>query len=97
MNKDQQNAEEYVKIIIEDDLNRIMWEETRTHKDSYIERDYEIDDGAIIKYEWRGFPVSDPAESFNHRFSLIKLPVKNPHNLEPGVIKIINFPSHDAR
>ncbi len=92
MNKDQQNAEEYVKIIIEDDLNRIMWEETKTHKDSYIERDYEIDDGAVIKYEWRGFPGNDPAESFNHRFSLIKLPVKNPHGLETGVIKIINFP-----
>lgn len=92
MKKDQQNAEIYVNIIIEDDLNRIIWEETRTHKDSYIERDYEIDDGAVIKYEWRGFPGSDPAESFNHKFSLIKLPAQNPHNLETGVIKIINFP-----
>ena len=97
MKKNQSKGEEYVRIIIEDDLNRILWEETINQADSYIEREYEIDDGAVIKYEWRGFPGNDPANSFNHRFSLIKLPAKNPDKLETGIIKTINFPSDGGR
>jgi hypothetical protein len=94
MKKDSNIAEEYVKIIIEDDLNRITWEETLTQKDHYIERTYEIDDGAVIKYEWRGFPSDNPKESFNHKFTLIKLPKQNPNKLEAGVVKIIYHPTN---
>lgn len=97
MAKDKNNVEKYVEIIIEDDLNRIVGEETIKHDNSYIEREYEIDDGAVIKYEWRGFPGNGPAESFNHKFSLIKLPPGNPENLKTGVIKIINFPADGGR
>lgn len=88
-------AEEYVKIIIEDDLNRIAWEETMNHGTEYIEREYEIDDGAFIKYEWRGFPGKDPSDQYNHRFTLVTLPPDNPDNLEIGVIRVIPHPANN--
>lgn len=89
MKHDKNNGEVYAKIIIEDDLNRIAWEETLTHEENYIEREYEIDDGAFIKYEWRSFPGNSPEDAYNHKFTLITPPKKNPDKLKPGVLLII--------
>lgn len=94
MKKKKQGAEKYVRIIMEDDLNQIVWEETVSYSDFYIERKYEFDDGAAVKYEWRGFPGNDPEEVYNHKFTLITPPKKNPEKLETGVIKIIAHPSN---
>lgn len=94
MKKKRQGAEEYVHIITEDDLNRIVWEETISYTDFYIERQYEIDDGALVKYEWRSFPGNNAEESYNHRFTLLTPPKKNPEKLEMGIIKIILHPTN---
>lgn len=84
-------AEEYADIIIRDDLRRIVSEKTVQYEPHRIERVYEIDDGAVVKYEWQDFPSEKKAESFNHRFTLIELPSPNPHKLKTGVIKTINY------
>lgn len=94
MKKDQQNSEDYVRLILEDDLNRIVGEETITHEHNYINRQYEIDDGAVVRYEWQDFPFAQTSEMeiFNHKFTLVTLPNPNPDNLKPGILRIIDFP-----
>lgn len=86
------SAEKYARIIMEDDLNQIAWEETLDHGDDYIAREYEITDGAFIKYEWRSFPGKSANENYNHRFTLVTPPKKNPDKLKPGIIYQIDHP-----
>lgn len=85
-------AEDYVKIIVEDDLNRITWEDTIVQEPAYIRRLYEIDDGAMVQYEWRAYPGDSAEDDYNHRFTLNMLPKKNTEELELGVIKAIPHP-----
>lgn len=84
-------AEEYADIIIRDDMQRIVSEKTVEYEPHRIERIYEIDDGAVVKYEWQDFPPGKEAENYNHRFTLIELPSPNPHKFKTGVIKTINY------
>lgn len=94
MNKDQQHSRDYVQIIIEDNLNLIVAEETIEHEHTYIKRNYEFDDGAIVCYEWQDFPFTQTSdmELFNHKFTLVTPPSPNPDGLKPGVLKKIDFP-----
>lgn len=86
-------AEEYADIIIRDDLERIASEKTIEYESHKIERIYEFDDGAVVKYEWQDFPAGKTEENFNHRFTLITLPSPNPHNFKKGIIKTIDYSS----
>ncbi|MBX7174343.1 MAG: hypothetical protein K1X72_25450 [Pyrinomonadaceae bacterium] len=81
----------YVNSIIKDIQNQFIREETTSFSDSKIERQYEFPDGAIVKYEWQNEDSARKGESFNHRFSLIKLPEPNEGNFELGIIKIVNY------
>lgn len=85
-------GEDYVKIIIEDELDRIAWEDTIVREPAYIRREYEIDDGAVIQYEWRAFPGESADDNYNHRFTMTILPRENPAELELGLLKTIPHP-----
>ncbi|HSK70588.1 MAG TPA: hypothetical protein VK892_02750 [Pyrinomonadaceae bacterium] len=87
------NAEEYADIIIRDERERIVSEKTIEYEPHRIERIYEMDDGAVVRYEWQDFPTGKTAENFNHRFTLITLPSPNPHNFKKGIIKTIDYSS----
>ena len=91
MNKEINQTEEYADIIIEDIGEEIKGEMTTVYEHEKIERLYSFHDGAIVKYEWRGNPSDNSADSFNHRFTLIQPPSQNKHKFEAGVIKVINF------
>ena len=77
----------YARIVIEDMTERIVSETPVVYTDEYIQRVYEIDDGAILKYEW----FAEGTNEINHRVSLEKAPKPNPNNLKPHVIKEINY------
>jgi hypothetical protein len=81
----------YVTAIIKDIQNQFVREETTSFTDSKIVREYEFEDGAIIKYEWQTAESSRNGEPFNHRFTLIKTPIENEDNLTIGVIKVMNY------
>jgi hypothetical protein len=81
----------YVNAIIKDIQNAFVREETLSFSDSKIVREYEFEDEAIIKYEWQSEVQAAKSENFNHRFSLAKLPVPNPDNLEIGILKVISY------
>ncbi|HEX8734844.1 MAG TPA: hypothetical protein VF721_05930 [Pyrinomonadaceae bacterium] len=83
------NAEEYADIIIRDERERIVSETPTVYEDDKIERIYQFEDGAVVKYEWQDAPR---AEAFNHRFTLIELPSPNPRQFRKGVVKVINYP-----
>lgn len=83
------NAEEYADIIIRDERERIVRETPTVYEDEKIERIYEFDDGAVLKYEWQHAPA---AEAFNHKFTLIEPPAPNPQRFRTGVVKVINYP-----
>lgn len=85
-------GEDYVKIIIEDELDRIAWEDTIVQEPAYIRRDYEIDDGAVIQYEWRVFPGESEDDKYNHRFTMTILPKNNSEKLKLGLLKSIPHP-----
>jgi hypothetical protein len=87
-------GEDYVKIIVEDELDRIAWEDTVVQEQFYIRREYEIDDGAVIEYEWRAFPGDSADQRFNHRFTMKILPKRNTEKLELGVLKTIQHPAN---
>lgn len=92
MSKQNNQADEYVRIIMEDDLEKIAGEETVIYKENEkIERLYTFDDGAVVRYEWQSFPFDASAERYNHRFSLVTLPSPNPNKLKSGVIKTIDY------
>jgi hypothetical protein len=70
------NAEGYADIVIRDEREKIVSERPTVYSDEKIERIYEFEDGAILKYE----------------FTLINLPSPNPHKFKPGVVKVIDYP-----
>ena len=88
------NAEEYVNIILNDEREKIVSETPAEYCDDKIERIYEFADGAFVKYEWQSSPAGSASktERYNHRFTLIKLPLLNPNGFKEGIIKVINYP-----
>lgn len=90
------DVKEYAKIIMNDEREKIVSETPTIYEDDYIERIYELTDGAIIKYEWQSTPNGRTSleEKFNHRFTLISLPNPNPNGFELGIIKQINYPKN---
>jgi hypothetical protein len=91
MSREIKDTNEYANIIISDVFEDIAGEETTVYTNERIERLYYFHDGAVVKYEWKGFPTGNAAESFNHRFTLVTPPSPNRHKFETGVIKTINF------
>lgn len=91
MQERRNQANYYINAIIKDVQNAFVHEETKQFSDSKIERHYEFEDGAIIKYEWQSTEASKNGEPFNHRFSLIKAPLPNTGNLEIGILKVIAY------
>lgn len=87
-------GEDYTKIILNDEREKIVKETPTVFEDDYLERVYEFEDGAVVSYEWQG--TSDDRTSsegkYNHRFTLTGLPSPNPAKLELGVIKVIDYP-----
>ena len=70
-----------------DERDEIVSETPTVYENARIERVYEFTDGAVVKYEWQDVSVQD----FNHRFTLVQAPRKNPAKLKPGIIKTINY------
>jgi hypothetical protein len=91
MQERRNQANIYVNAIIKDVQNTFVREETISFSQSKIERVYEFEDGAMVKYEWQSADNQDPKEPFNHRFTLIKVPTPNQGNLESGVIKVVSY------
>lgn len=87
-------ASEYAEAILRDDTSRIVSETPREYGDEYLKRVYEFDDGAVVEYEWQSTPDgrTSPDGKFNHRFTLVTPPAKNPQNFAAGEIYVINYP-----
>ena len=90
--KNTKHTNYYVTSIIQDIQTRFVAENTTKFSLSHIERTYEFDDGAIVKYEWQDPSSANSKEKYNHRFTLTKPPKPNPHKLAKGVIKTIEAP-----
>lgn len=90
MSKNSQNSDFYANSIIEDVRSRFTHEETTKFTDDEIERIYEFEDGAVVKYEWRK-GGRGRGGGFNHRFTMVKPPKPNPNKLKKGVIREIGF------
>ncbi len=91
MSKKISDTDLYVNSIIEDVQTRFVSEETIIYSDTEIERNYEFEDGAIVRYEWRSGPGKAADEKYNHRFTLSSLPKPNPKKIKKGVIRMIGF------
>ena len=90
VNKDKTNR--YVTNIIQDIQNTFVSERTIKFSETQIERVYEFEDGAVVKYEWQDYPpTGNDKDKYNHRFTLVTPPEPNPGKLEKGVIKVINY------
>lgn len=89
MQERRNQANYYVNAIIKDIQNQFVREETISFSDTRIVREYEFEDGAIIKYEWQSENAG--GEDFNHRFTLANLPNPNPENLETGILKTVTY------
>ncbi len=89
------NAEEYANIIIRDEREKIVSEKPTLNSGEKIERIYEFEDGAIVKYEWQNLPSEErlKTDPYNHKFTLTSLPSPNPGKFKTGVIKVINYPA----
>lgn len=81
------NALVYVGLITRDKREKIVSETPTIYEEHRIERLYEFDDGAVVKYEWQDISLA----SFNHKFTLVSLPTPNPAKLKKNVIKIIHY------
>lgn len=91
-------AEEYVRIILEDDREKIAGEETVLYREGEkIERLYRFPDGAVVRYQWQSFPAAGAKERYNHRFSLVTAPQPNPQKLKTGIIRSIDYSGNNAR
>lgn len=86
-----ENAEEYADIIIRDEREKIVSEKPTVYSEDKIERIYEFEDGATVKYEWQSQPPGDAKDKYNHKFTLTIPPAPNPRKFEPGVVKVINY------
>lgn len=91
MQERRNQANYYVNAIIKDVQNAFIREETLSFNDSKIVREYEFEDGAIIKYEWQSEAEAIQGNSFNHKFTLTKVPTPNTGDLELGVLKTVNY------
>lgn len=91
MQERRNTANSYVNAIINDIQNQFVREETITFSESKIVREYEFEDGAIIKYDWQNEDESIKSEPFNHKFTLIRNPIPNPAHLELGVLKTVKY------
>ncbi len=91
MAKQTEQTENYVKSILQDIRNHFVKEETVEYSEDKIERLYEFEDGAVIKYEWQNAPRFDSAGTYNHKFTLETVPKPNPSKLKTGVIKVIDY------
>ncbi|MEO7673205.1 MAG: hypothetical protein ABIU09_03900 [Pyrinomonadaceae bacterium] len=80
-------AEKYVGIIMRDETEEIASETPTIYESARIERIYEFNDGAVVKYEWQ----DQSLQQFNHRFTLVKPPSPNTAKLSAGVIKTIDY------
>ncbi len=94
MAKESKHTNSYVNSIIQDIQNHFVNEETIKYSESRIERLYEFEDGAVVKYEWQNAPRTGSSDKFNHRFTLETPPKPNPHKLTKGIIRIINYPEN---
>lgn len=94
--QDMKKAEDYATAIMEDDISKIVNETPTVYEDEFIERVYEFEDGAVVKYEWQGLGAlrTVKGEVFNHKFTLVELPKPNLNNFEKGVIRLINYPQN---
>ncbi|MGD9561676.1 MAG: hypothetical protein AB7F88_05585 [Pyrinomonadaceae bacterium] len=81
------SADRYVRIIMRDETEKIVRETPVAYEAARIEREYEFEDGAVVRYEWRDISLG----GFNHRFSLVQSPKPNPDKLSPGVIHTIDY------
>lgn len=72
---------------MQDETEKIVRETPTVYEDTRIEREYEFEDGAVVKYEWRDASLGD----FNHQFTLVQPPKPNPGKFSPGVIKTIDY------
>lgn len=88
------NAAQYADIIIRDEREKIVSEKPTVYTNDKIERIYQFEDGAVVKYEWQSSPSGRVAktERYNHKFTLITLPEPNPQKFEKGVVKVIDYP-----
>lgn len=91
MKKINKQANMYVTSIIEDVQTRFVDEKTTIYSDNQIERTYEFEDGAVVRYEWQDAPGKADDEKYNHRFTLVKVPKPNPGKLKKGVLRAIEF------
>lgn len=85
---------DYANIIMCDETEKIVSERPTVYTDEYLERVYEFEDGAVVRYEWQGTADgrTSPDGKFNHKFTLEKEPSPNPDGLKKGVLKVINYP-----
>lgn len=74
-------------MIMSDQNEGIVCETPTIYSEHRIERIYEFDDGAVVKYEWQDLSRTD----FNHRFTLVVVPTPNPAKLVQKVIKTIDY------
>jgi len=81
------SAEKYVGIIMRDETDEIVSETPTVYENARIVRKYEFEDGAVVEYEWHDITMRD----FNHRFTLIQAPKKDPGKSKPGIIRTINY------
>jgi len=91
MKKINKQANMYVTSIIEDVQTRFVNEKTTIYSDDQIERTYEFEDGAVVRYEWQIAAGKKEDEKYNHRFTLVKVPKPNPGKLKKGVLRTIEF------
>lgn len=80
-------ADKYVRIIMQDETDKILRETPLIYETGRIEREYEFADGAVVKYEWQDASL----RGFNHRFSLVQPPKSNPGKLSVGVLHTIEY------
>jgi len=94
MKTEVQSTEEYVNIILDDEREKIVSETPTEYSDDKIERIYEFEDGAVVKYEWQNSLSgrTSTVERYNHRFTLIKTPLPNSSRFKEGIIEVINYP-----
>ena len=90
MQEKRNQANIYVNAIIKDVQNAFVREETMSFSESKIERIYEFEDVAIVKYEWQSENAG--GDDFNHRFTLENIPNLNPSSLEKGILKTVTYP-----
>jgi hypothetical protein len=81
------DAEKYVRIIMQDETEKIVRETPTVYEADRIEREYEFKDGAVVKYEWQDAALN----GFNHRFTLVIPPNSNAGKIKAGVIRTIDY------